>query len=112
MTKRTTSYAKEALETQADAALERYGEVSQEFNNAREDDPSQSVEIPLDRGQSEIEDRSEMVANDQPTPQPRPTPELAREPERENFDERWAEEQDRHSDHQSGDYERGDDYSR
>jgi hypothetical protein len=112
MSDRTTSYAKEALEAHADSALERYGMVSEEFNKAREDDPSQSVEIPLNRDQSEGVDRSEMVANDQPRPQPRPTPEMARDSERDNFDERWTDEQQRHSDHQSGDHERGDDYSR
>lgn len=109
MTDRSTSYAKEVLEQHSDAALERYGLVSEEFNQAREHDPSQTAEITTDRIQA---DRSEMVANDQPRPQPRPTPEIAREPERENFDERWTEEQQRASDRQEGDYERGDDYSR
>lgn len=112
ISERKTSYAKEALEASADNALERYGFTSEAFNSAREDDPSQSLDNPQleERG-----DGSRMVANDQPELAPKPGPEIARPVDRESFDQRWDAEQQRSDDaHQerSGDFERGDDYSR
>lgn len=58
---------------------------------------------------------SRMVANDQPELAPKPGPEIARPVDRENFDQRWSDEQQRTNENQqerSGDFERGDDYSR
>lgn len=56
-----------------------------------------------------------MVANDQPVLEPKPAPEIARAVDRESFDDRWDKEQQRADEVQqerSGDFERGDDYSR
>jgi len=105
MAERTTSAAKEYLERRADRALERYDLTSQEaFNQARQDQPTQEIA----NTNEQTAQGSEMVANDQPSLQPRPGEEIARPVDREAFDEKWAQEQER----AAQDYERADDYER
>lgn len=93
---RRTSAAKDALSQRADNALERYGITTGAFNQAREDDPSISHQV-----------NAQMVKNDRPSNDMRPPPDIARPVDRESFDERWRQEQER-----AGDFERGEDHER
>lgn len=79
-----TSAARDILDQQADEALERYGQTSQSFNAAHDNQQDQGT------GQGR---GSSMVANDQPTHDLRPDPELAASSDRTSFNDRWNQEQ-------------------
>ena len=98
-----TSVAKEALERRADATLERYGLTTQAFDQARQDQPSQGHE---NNPEQRTGEGSQMVANDQPQHQPKPPAEIARPVDREAFDQRWENEQNRADQQRGADYER------
>ena len=105
MAERTTSVAKDIhLTAREDAILETYGTSREAFDRAREDDPSRVYENAEARGG----DGSQMVRDDRPSLDNRPPDEMARPVDREAFDERWGQEQER----ATADYERGDDYER
>jgi len=79
---RTTSAAKDVqLDTYAQSALDNYGELTNEFNGQD-----------YDRGH---DDGSQMVQQDAATNDNRPPPEMARDQDRETFNEKWAAEQER-----------------
>lgn len=73
--------------------LGKQGQLTERFDRAREDDPSMSHEIPLDRG--DRDDGSEMVRDAGPRLEPRPPEELEKPVTRESFARRWAAEMDR-----------------
>ena len=105
MAERTTSVAKEVELTPREEAILRTYETSRDaFDRAREDDPSRSYENSDVRGG----DGSQMVEQDQPKPENRPPEEIARPVDRETFDQKWEQEQQR----AEQDYERGQDYER
>lgn len=88
------------LNRRTDAALERYGLLREDFQNAH--DNVRSPEQEQASGNAGRE--SQMVAKDQPTLQPRPPEEIARPVDRESFNDRWREEQQNaHQDRDRGD---------
>lgn len=74
--------------------LAEKGQLVEEFDPAREDDASQSHEIPLERDEKQA--GSQMVRESGPKLEPRPPEEIEKAVKREMFAKRWAEEMERH----------------
>ncbi|MBL4590848.1 MAG: hypothetical protein JKY96_02695 [Phycisphaerales bacterium] len=79
----STSAARDIVDAQADNLLEQYGETSQAFNGAHNNEQAN------DAGQGR---ESTMVANDQPKPELKPDQDIAKSADRESFNDRWNEE--------------------
>lgn len=91
MNDRTTSAAKHYIEQRAGDILEQYGIVKGEFDKVRGQEQVASQDQQNDQdGQG-----SQMVSNDQPKLENRPPPEIARPVDRESFNDRWTQEQER-----------------
>ncbi|MEO1661081.1 MAG: hypothetical protein AAFR51_08845 [Pseudomonadota bacterium] len=76
-----------------DPVLAEKGQLAAQFDPAREDDASQSHEVPLKR--EEQQSGSQMVRDAGPRLEPRPPEEIEKAVKREVFAKRWAEEMER-----------------
>ena len=108
----STSFAKTVQDLHAESILDRYGSSREEFNQAG--DISQLYEIQQpEHGEQSSERPSDMIAADRPAEDMRPPQEIARDADRESFDQRWeAERQDAAQDSQDHQIERHQDFER